>query len=84
MLASVTIAIKTLITDLIYLRTDHVSLLVSCETFHADRNGVAYLCGHLHTLGDLVPNMYTRQKTGMLELELGDWKINRMYVDIML
>lgn len=42
------------------------------------RNGVAYLCGHLHTLGGVVPNMYTLHKTGILELELGDWKDNRL------
>lgn len=41
--------------------------------------GIAYLCGHLHTLAGFVPNMYTRQKTGMLELELGDWRDNRMF-----
>lgn len=41
--------------------------------------GIAYLCGHLHTLGGLVEKMYTRQKTGMLELELGDWRDNRMF-----
>lgn len=46
---------------------------------HVMRNGVAYLCGHLHTLGDLLPKIYSRQKTGTLELELGDWKINRKF-----
>lgn len=43
------------------------------------KRGIAHLSGHLHTLGGHVPNMYTRQKTGMLELELGDWKDNRMF-----
>lgn len=38
-----------------------------------------YLCGHLHAMGGLVPNMYTRQKSGYLELELSDWKDNRMF-----
>ncbi|KAK6636235.1 hypothetical protein RUM43_009893 [Polyplax serrata] len=38
-----------------------------------------YLCGHFHMLGGLVPNMYTLQKNGFLELELGDWKDNRVY-----
>lgn len=38
-----------------------------------------YLCGHLHTLGGLVPHMYGLQKEGFLELELADWKKNRMY-----
>lgn len=42
------------------------------------RSGVAYMCGHLHTLGGTVPNMYTLQHSGILELELGDWKDNRM------
>ncbi|XP_046387556.1 transmembrane protein 62-like [Ischnura elegans] len=41
--------------------------------------GLAYLCGHFHTFGGLVPNMYTMQHAGNLELELGDWKDNRMY-----
>lgn len=40
---------------------------------------VAYVCGHLHRMGGLVPTMYTIQKLGFLELELGDWKDNRMY-----
>ncbi|XP_066245016.1 transmembrane protein 62-like [Euwallacea similis] len=44
-----------------------------------DPNGFVYVCGHLHTLGGLVPHMYTMQKGGFLELELGDWKDNRMY-----
>ncbi|XP_050301336.1 transmembrane protein 62-like [Anthonomus grandis grandis] len=44
-----------------------------------DPNSLAYLCGHLHTLGGVVPRMYTMQKGGFLELELGDWKDNRMY-----
>lgn len=38
-----------------------------------------YVCGHLHSMGGLVPRMYTKQKKGYLELELADWKDNRMY-----
>ncbi|CAH0750252.1 unnamed protein product [Diatraea saccharalis] len=38
-----------------------------------------YVCGHLHAMGGLVPRMYTKQKKGYLELELGDWKDNRMF-----
>lgn len=38
----------------------------------------AYLCGHLHTQAGMVPRMYTFQKAGFLELELGDWKSNRL------
>ncbi|XP_014291576.1 transmembrane protein 62 [Halyomorpha halys] len=45
----------------------------------ADQKSVAYLCGHLHTFFGWVPNMYTLQKNGFYELELGDWKVNRMY-----
>uniref|UniRef100_A0A2C9M5R7 Uncharacterized protein n=1 Tax=Biomphalaria glabrata TaxID=6526 RepID=A0A2C9M5R7_BIOGL len=43
------------------------------------RNSVAYLCGHLHTLFGYSPRMYSRHKTGQLELELGDWKDNRIF-----
>ncbi|CAH1790984.1 unnamed protein product [Owenia fusiformis] len=46
---------------------------------HFMRGATAYLCGHLHTLAGLVPNMYTMQKSGGLELELGDWKDNRKF-----
>ncbi|XP_044749318.1 transmembrane protein 62-like [Coccinella septempunctata] len=49
------------------------------EMIGRDKNGLAYLCGHLHKLGGLVPHMYTLQNEGFLELELGDWKDNRMY-----
>lgn len=43
------------------------------------KEGLAYLCGHLHTLGGVVPNMYTLQQSGFLELEVADWKSCRMY-----
>uniref|UniRef100_A0A1B6LP93 Uncharacterized protein n=2 Tax=Graphocephala atropunctata TaxID=36148 RepID=A0A1B6LP93_9HEMI len=39
----------------------------------------AYLCGHLHTMGGIVPHMYTLQQAGFLELELADWKDSRVY-----
>lgn len=42
-------------------------------------NSLVYLCGHLHTFGGMVSQMYTLQKAGFLELELGDWKLNRMF-----
>lgn len=45
----------------------------------SDQKSVAYLCGHLHTFFGLAPNMYSLQKDGFYELELGDWKMNRMY-----
>lgn len=54
--------------------SEHVRSLIK-----KDKNSLAYICGHLHTLGGLVPKMYTMQKGGFLELELGDWKDNRMY-----
>ncbi|XP_042108990.1 transmembrane protein 62 isoform X4 [Ovis aries] len=40
-------------------------------------SATAYLCGHLHTLGGLMPVLHTRHFQGPLELELGDWKNNR-------
>uniref|UniRef100_A0A668AXC8 Transmembrane protein 62 n=1 Tax=Myripristis murdjan TaxID=586833 RepID=A0A668AXC8_9TELE len=40
---------------------------------------VAYLCGHLHTLGGLMPVLHSRHPQGTLELELGDWMDNRRY-----
>lgn len=40
-------------------------------------DGIVYLCGHLHTLGGIVPQMYSLQKSGFLELELADWKTSR-------
>lgn len=43
------------------------------------RNATAYMCGHLHTMAGLVPKMHARHNTGMLELELGDWKDSRLY-----
>ncbi|NXF98011.1 TMM62 protein, partial [Eubucco bourcierii] len=39
----------------------------------------AYLCGHLHTMGGLMPVLHTQHHGGTLELELGDWKDNRKY-----
>ncbi|XP_076155294.1 transmembrane protein 62 [Alosa pseudoharengus] len=42
-------------------------------------SAVAYLCGHLHTLGGLMPVLHSRHSSGTLELELGDWMDNRRY-----
>jgi len=40
--------------------------------------GIVYLCGHLHRLPlDLLPQIYAHHSSGMLELELSDWKIHR-------
>lgn len=41
--------------------------------------GYVYLSGHLHTLGGLAKNMYALQDTNFFELELADWKDNRMF-----
>lgn len=45
---------------------------------HVASKGIAYLCGHFHTFGGIVPHMYSYHHSGMLELELADWKHNRM------
>ncbi|KFV67460.1 Transmembrane protein 62, partial [Dryobates pubescens] len=39
----------------------------------------SYLCGHLHTMGGLMPVLHSQHHGGTLELELGDWKDNRKY-----
>jgi hypothetical protein len=36
-----------------------------------------YLCGHYHTIGNLVTQMHVTQQPGYAEVELGDWKYNR-------
>uniref|UniRef100_A0A3B3DQU1 Transmembrane protein 62 n=1 Tax=Oryzias melastigma TaxID=30732 RepID=A0A3B3DQU1_ORYME len=43
-------------------------------------SAVAYLCGHLHTLGGVMPVLHSRHPHGTLELELGDWMDNRYRV----
>ena len=43
------------------------------------KSSLAYLCGHLHTLNGLAPHMYSSQPGDFLELELGDWKDNRIF-----
>ncbi|XP_040268699.1 transmembrane protein 62 isoform X1 [Bufo bufo] len=42
-------------------------------------SAVAYMCGHLHTLGGFAPVLHSQHQQGTLELELGDWKDNRRY-----
>uniref|UniRef100_A0A663MP28 Transmembrane protein 62 n=1 Tax=Athene cunicularia TaxID=194338 RepID=A0A663MP28_ATHCN len=42
-------------------------------------SATAYLCGHLHTLGGLMPALHSQHRGGTLELELGDWMNNRRY-----
>lgn len=38
------------------------------------------MCGHLHTLAEVVPKMHAVHVDGHLELELGDWLDTRKYV----
>ncbi|NXT17728.1 TMM62 protein, partial [Syrrhaptes paradoxus] len=42
-------------------------------------SATAYLCGHLHTMGGLIPALHSQHRGGTLELELGDWMDNRRY-----
>ena len=44
------------------------------------RTSVAHVCGHLHTLGGFVPQMYGRHPGGHLELELGDFRHSKRFV----
>lgn len=46
---------------------------------HIMGSAVAYLCGHLHTLGGFMPVLHSRHEYGTLELELADWMENRRY-----
>lgn len=40
---------------------------------------IAYLCGHLHNGGGVIPKMQHMHRNGVAELELADWKKNRMF-----
>ena len=54
-------------------------IMPSSEAKGIVSGGLAYLSGHLHTLGGLTPKLYTIHRSGTPELELGDWKENRMW-----
>ena len=54
-------------------------IVPSAEAKSIVSGGLAYLSGHLHTLGGLAPKLYTIHRSGTPELELGDWKENRMW-----
>ncbi|KAG0712609.1 Transmembrane protein 62 [Chionoecetes opilio] len=41
--------------------------------------GVAYLCGHLHTVYGLLDPLWTRHPSGLLEVELADWYHNHRF-----
>ena len=53
------------------------NVLINCVLLYY-RNAAYYLCGHLHTFGGFITRMYTRHNTGTIELELGDWRDNRL------
>lgn len=40
---------------------------------------LAYLSGHLHSLGGFIPHMYALQEDKFFELEVADWKETRRY-----
>lgn len=50
-----------------------VNIISSCST------SLAYMCGHFHTLGGLVHEMYSLHNEKFLELEVGDFKDNHRY-----
>nr|CDS15018.1 transmembrane protein 62 [Echinococcus granulosus] len=43
------------------------------------KTAYCYLCGHLHSLMNVAPHMYTVQPQGFLELELADWRDGRFF-----
>ena len=47
-------------------------------------HSVAHVCGHLHTLAHLAPHMYGRHPGGHLELELGDFRDYRRWVEALI
>ncbi len=53
--------------------TDHHALRQLMST------SIAHVCGHLHTLGGLMPHMYGKHPSGHLELELGDFRNSRRF-----
>ncbi|XP_065212038.1 transmembrane protein 62-like [Planococcus citri] len=44
-----------------------------------EETSVAFLSGHMHQVDNLVPKMYSYMKEGLFELELADWKTNRIF-----
>ena len=41
---------------------------------------LAYLTGHLHDLDGMLDHIYSQQYSGLLELEMADWKYLRRWV----
>ncbi|XP_065211992.1 transmembrane protein 62-like [Planococcus citri] len=48
------------------------------EIIANEKTSVAFFSGHFHQVGGLAPKMYSYQKEGFFELELADWKSNRI------
>ncbi len=58
--------------------TFDVAIVYSCNVQELlGKFATAYLCGHLHTLFGLARPMHALHASGVLELELADWKDNR-------
>ena len=54
--------------------TDHQALRRLMAT------SIVHVCGHLHTLGGIMPHMYGKHPGGHLELELADFKDSKRFV----
>ena len=68
----------------IFYRGDHWTSILALFGSTAARNlfsslSIAYLCGHLHNGGGVIPKMQHMHRNGVAELELADWKKNRMF-----
>ncbi|XP_077530452.1 transmembrane protein 62-like [Haemaphysalis longicornis] len=53
--------------------------VASNELHELLRLGGPYLCGHYHSLFGVFRGLYTLQSSGFLELELGDWRMRRIF-----
>ena len=61
------------------------SAFISTDRHHLSqllKSSVAYVCGHLHTLGGFVPHMYGKHPSGHLELELADFRHSKRYISV--
>ena len=67
-----------------FFTADHRTSILALFGSTAARNlfsslSIAYLCGHLHNGGGVIPKMQHMHRNGVAELELADWKKNRMF-----
>ncbi len=63
--------------------THYPSATISTDHYQLQQlmvDSIVHVCGHLHTFGGLIPKMYGRHPNGHLELELGDFKDNKLLV----